>query len=251
MGKPKGESKGLEFLRARRPKAMEHLLSFFGESGRHLDPRTRTLISIVTKVIAGSQRGVAQYVRKAIENGASPDEVIDAILCSYPCAGLTKVVDAIDAVLDLKLSGLEGPEASASEATAVALPPAAPAAVLPSAPEPSDPQPAEAREWIAAGEVDDIPPVTGRRVIQGSVDLALFRTEDGFVAIDNRCPHKGGSLADGVAVDGTVICPLHAWKFDLKTGRCPDRRAMVATYPVKQEGKKLFIEIVTRDAAQP
>ena len=107
MGKAKGESRGLAYLQQVRPQAVSHLLRFFRESGQHLEPRTRFLISIVTKVINLSPRGLQQYVRRALDEGASPDEIIDAVLCAYPCAGLTKVVDALDVILDMKLPGFE------------------------------------------------------------------------------------------------------------------------------------------------
>ena len=80
MGKAKGESRGLTYLQQVRPQAVSHLLRFFRESGRHLEPRTRFLISIVTKVINLSPRGLQQYVRRALDEGASPDEIIDLSL---------------------------------------------------------------------------------------------------------------------------------------------------------------------------
>ena len=95
------ELSGLQYLSRERPEAMEHLLAFFRESARHLDPKTRFLISVVTKVINFSPRGLRQYIPRAVREGASPDEVMDAILCAYPAAGLTKVVDAIDVRIGL------------------------------------------------------------------------------------------------------------------------------------------------------
>ena len=53
-------------------------------------------------------------------------------------------------------------------------------------------------------------------------------------AIDDRCPHRGGPLGAGTLENGEVVCPLHGWAFDLKTGACrsgPDRP--VKTYPVR------------------
>jgi nitrite reductase/ring-hydroxylating ferredoxin subunit/uncharacterized membrane protein len=40
-----------------------------------------------------------------------------------------------------------------------------------------------------------------------------------FAVFDDHCPHRGGSLADGCLVDGTVQCPWHGSQFDVKTGR--------------------------------
>jgi len=48
--------------------------------------------------------------------------------------------------------------------------------------------------------------------------IVLARTEDGFAAFDDHCMHRGGSLADGVLICGTVQCPWHGSQFDVSTG---------------------------------
>ena len=46
----------------------------------------------------------------------------------------------------------------------------------------------------------------------------IFNLGDRFLATDNRCPHKGGPLCDGIVAGDSVVCPLHAWKVRLDTG---------------------------------
>jgi nitrite reductase/ring-hydroxylating ferredoxin subunit/uncharacterized membrane protein len=53
----------------------------------------------------------------------------------------------------------------------------------------------------------------------GGARIVLARTEDGYVAFDDRCTHKGGSLAGGVMICGTVQCLWHGSQFDVTTGR--------------------------------
>lgn len=48
--------------------------------------------------------------------------------------------------------------------------------------------------------------------------IVLARTERGYAAFADRCTHKGGSLADGVLICGTVQCPWHGSQFDVHTG---------------------------------
>jgi nitrite reductase/ring-hydroxylating ferredoxin subunit/uncharacterized membrane protein len=48
--------------------------------------------------------------------------------------------------------------------------------------------------------------------------IVLARIETGYVAFDDRCTHRGGSLADGVLICGTVQCPWHGSQFDASTG---------------------------------
>lgn len=53
--------------------------------------------------------------------------------------------------------------------------------------------------------------INGKRIVLG-------RTEEGFVAFDDRCTHKGGSLAGGSMMCGTVQCPWHGTQFNVHTG---------------------------------
>jgi nitrite reductase (NADH) small subunit len=69
------------------------------------------------------------------------------------------------------------------------------------------------------GSIDRIPPGEGQAFLIGEREIAVFRSRDDVVhATQARCPHKAGLLADGLVGDGKVICPLHAYKFDLTTG---------------------------------
>lgn len=72
--------------------------------------------------------------------------------------------------------------------------------------------------WIKAVHCNDIPPREGRAVRLGNREIAIFNLGDRFLAIDNRCPHKSGPLAEGIVAGNSVVCPLHAWKVNLETG---------------------------------
>lgn len=73
--------------------------------------------------------------------------------------------------------------------------------------------------------------INGKRIVLG-------RTEDGYVAFDDHCTHRGGSLADGVMVCGTVQCLWHGSQFDVETGevRAGPARESIKTYPVEVAG---------------
>jgi nitrite reductase (NADH) small subunit len=72
---------------------------------------------------------------------------------------------------------------------------------------------------IRLGPVSDIPPGEGRAYQLEGEKIAVFRTRGGEVyAVQAECPHRQGPLADGLLGGTTLICPLHGWKFDLKTG---------------------------------
>ena len=72
---------------------------------------------------------------------------------------------------------------------------------------------------VNLGSVDAIPLGQGRCYVVGNQEIAVFRQRDGSLfAIQNRCPHRQGPLAEGLVGAGRVLCPLHGHQFDLRTG---------------------------------
>ena len=65
-------SDALNFLVKARPEAMTHYFSFLKDCGKHLDPKTRDLISVITKVHSQTERGFRQYLNRALRDGCSP-----------------------------------------------------------------------------------------------------------------------------------------------------------------------------------
>jgi len=93
------------------------------------------------------------------------------------------------------------------------------------------------------GPVDLIPLGEGRTFDLGDEQVAVFRTRDGKVfATQSACPHGGGPLADGIVGGSTVVCPLHARKFELSSGACVnDDCRPLATYPIVIRDGVLFL----------
>lgn len=91
--------------------------------------------------------------------------------------------------------------------------------------------------WIRITTLDTLPLREGRPVMLAGRELALFNLGDRILATDNRCPHQGGPLCDGIVTGTAVVCPLHAWKIDLESGcvaRPPGHAdAAVETYPTR------------------
>ena len=71
---------------------------------------------------------------------------------------------------------------------------------------------------VAVEGTDDMKPGQMRLLRWNQRRLVLARTDDGFAVFDDRCSHKGGSLADGSLMCNTVQCPWHGSQFDVKDG---------------------------------
>jgi len=100
------------------------------------------------------------------------------------------------------------------------------------------------KRLITLGSVDFIPLGEGRAYKVGDVGIAVFRQRDRkLFAIQSQCPHRQGLLADGIVGAGTVICPFHAWKFDLATGRCTGEDVTLRTFPVYELNGHIVVEM--------
>ena len=107
--------------------------------------------------------------------------------------------------------------------------------------------------FVDIGSLDDIPAQGARLVKTAQGCVAVFRTADDQVfALEDRCPHKGGPLYEGIVHGTSVTCPLHNWVFDMNTGQAQGAdQGMVRTYPVKVQGGRILIDasLIRRSAA--
>lgn len=98
--------------------------------------------------------------------------------------------------------------------------------------------------FIDIAALQDIPR-QGARVVKTPVGcIAIFRTADDQVfALEDRCPHKGGPLSEGIVHGTSVTCPLHAWVFDLSTGQAQGADdGAVRTFGARVEGGRVLLE---------
>ncbi|MFD2618677.1 nitrite reductase small subunit NirD [Terrilactibacillus laevilacticus] len=95
-----------------------------------------------------------------------------------------------------------------------------------------------------------LPVNLGKTVLIGEKNIALFKLSNGKVyAIENRCPHREGVLAEGMISGEYVFCPMHNWKIGIVDGvvQEPDE-GCVRTFPVKIQNDDIFIVIEDLDS---
>ncbi len=100
--------------------------------------------------------------------------------------------------------------------------------------------------WLDVCALEDIPR-QGARVVATTArgDVALFRALDNAIfALEDRCPHKGGPLSQGIVHGHAVTCPLHSWVIDLESGEAaaPDV-GCVRRIPVKVEDGRVLLAL--------
>ncbi len=183
-------SEALTYLIKARPDAVGHYFAFLKACGKHLDPKTRNLISVINKVHSQTERGFRQYLGRALREGCTPMEVLDALLMAFPTLGLARIVWAVDIILALDLPEFQ------------------PGALG------------------AAGDWHDVMATKGfkdgdtQRVDCDGRGLFVHRAGRTWRVYDSRCPHQTTNIPH-LALDGsTLTCPKHQWAFDLRSGDC-------------------------------
>lgn len=185
-------SDALNYLLKVRPDAMGAYFKFLKKAGDHLDPRTRDLISVITKVAVKTEPGFRQYLTRALRNGATPQEVIDALLMSFPVLGLAKIVWATEIMLDMDIPEFR--------------------------PENLDAEPS----WHRLAALEELPEGKISFLEIAGRHLFVSRTGDRIKVFDSRCPHQVTDIPHLALVGNKLTCPKHNWAFDAETGECTE-----------------------------
>lgn len=183
-------SDALSYLVKARPEAMQAYFRFLKDAGSRLDPKTRNLISVITKVHAQTEAGLRQYLKRALAQGATADEVLDALLVAFPALGLTRIVWAIDVILKMDLPEFK-----------LAAPVAQPA-------------------WHDVAALAELGDGAATRVQCGERAVFVYRKGKTMKVYDSRCPHEATDIPALGLHRRTLTCPKHEWSFDIATGRC-------------------------------
>ncbi|MHC1773470.1 MAG: Rieske (2Fe-2S) protein [Flexilinea sp.] len=89
-----------------------------------------------------------------------------------------------------------------------------------------------------------------KKILFNEREILLVRIKKMFYALDNKCPHMGGSLFDGDLEGNNIVCPRHGSVFDVRTGEVvrPGKLLFVKvkvnavhSYPIKMEGDDILI----------
>ena len=183
-------SDALDYLVNTRPEAMKAYFKFLKEAGKALDPKTRALITVITKVATQTENGFRQYLVRALQAGCTPGEILDAILQAFPALGLTKIVWAVEILLAMDLPQFRAENMGAE------------------------------KRWHAVRSADNIPEGEITYCDADDRSLFIYRADGEFRVYDSRCPHQVTNIPH-LALEGfRLTCPKHHWAFDIKTGAC-------------------------------
>ena len=101
-------------------------------------------------------------------------------------------------------------------------------------------------QWVRVAGMADVAEGQVHAVRVGGREIALYHLAGGeFHATDNICSHEYAQLSDGWLEDGSIECPLHAARFDVRTGKalCAPAETDLDVYELKVEGDDLLIKV--------
>lgn len=106
--------------------------------------------------------------------------------------------------------------------------------------------------YVKIADINEIPVGSKKKIETAKGTILVVNIRGDFYALDNKCPHMGGSLGDGTLEGNHIICPKHGATFDVTTGKNV-RGAKIAfikanvkdarSYPLKVEGNEILIDI--------
>jgi len=99
--------------------------------------------------------------------------------------------------------------------------------------------------WVKVLSLGEIPKLGARVVRTKDSEIGVFRLEnDSVYAINNKCPHKGGPLSQGIVYGDKVACPLHNWKIILVDGKAEEPDVgETACFRTKVEDGFVYLEL--------
>ena len=99
-------------------------------------------------------------------------------------------------------------------------------------------------KYIKVLKCDDLEIGKSAIIEVGEKEIALFNYKGDYYAIDNICPHRGAPLGEGRIEEGILICPNHEWRFELKSGWCPQNPELsTEVYPIKVHEGKIYVRL--------
>ena len=98
-------------------------------------------------------------------------------------------------------------------------------------------------DFVTVAKTSDIKKGRGKAFTVNGKRIAVFNVDgENFYALNNACPHAMGPLGRGRVRAGVVVCPVHGYAYDLRTGACQtDARLRVRPYEVVVEGDEIKV----------
>lgn len=203
-------SKAMNYLIEVRGEAILPYFKFLKEAGKHLDVKTRDLISVITKVDKQTEKGFKQYLNRALADGCTANEIIDALLMAFPTLGLTKIIWAVEIILAMNL------------------------------PDFTPDMLGQTPQWNRICDLTEIKEGEIAYRTVGARNLYIYKHNDIYRVYDSHCAHRSEDIKPDALSGMMLTCPRHKWVFDMTSGKCEETGHSLRTFETKVENQSLF-----------
>lgn len=98
--------------------------------------------------------------------------------------------------------------------------------------------------FLKAIALSDLPPGKCQEVSVEGKPVAVYNVEGTVYATSNTCVHRGGPLGQGMLDGPVVMCPWHAWSWDVRTGENTANPTLtIPTFEVKVEDGQILVKV--------
>jgi nitrite reductase (NADH) small subunit len=99
-------------------------------------------------------------------------------------------------------------------------------------------------DWVRVTGASELAPGACMEASVGGRPVALYNVDGTLYATTNTCPHRGGPLGQGMLDGPAVMCPWHAWTWDVRTGENTANPGLcIPTYEVKVEDGQVMVRV--------
>ncbi len=102
--------------------------------------------------------------------------------------------------------------------------------------------------FVKVCKVDDLEEKNGKKFFVNDIEIAVFKINGEIFALSNICPHQKTHLIhEGFIEGGKVMCPVHGWQFDLRTGELAPGRRGLDFYDIEIKNGDVFVKVESKE----
>jgi 3-phenylpropionate/trans-cinnamate dioxygenase ferredoxin subunit len=99
-------------------------------------------------------------------------------------------------------------------------------------------------DYVEVARASELSDGRSKLVKVGDLEIAVWRVDGKFYAVNNVCPHQHFSTLHQGTLEGlNLTCPMHGWTYSLETGEATTGNGRAKVYSVKVDGDRVFIRL--------
>jgi nitrite reductase/ring-hydroxylating ferredoxin subunit len=102
--------------------------------------------------------------------------------------------------------------------------------------------------YIKLCSINDLKEFEGKKFFIKDIDIAVFKIKEEVFALSNRCPHQQhAQIFEGFIEEECVVCPIHGWMFNLKTGRTLSGTTGLTSFETRIIDTEVYVRVPEKE----